>query len=151
MSYHTSPHLTNYLTLHHTLLYTLPYHTIPYTLPYLKPYILPYFTLHLTLPYALPYLTSYLTLHHTLPYLTFMGRWSTRANRAKIQGAAAASRCFLECLRVIHAKRNLKSSSAFIWREFFGKGPSDLWKRLQKKPFSNKFQFWNLWLYIYNY
>ncbi len=42
------------------------------------------------------------------------GSWSTRAHRAKYQGAVAVSRCFLEYLGVICAKRNFRSSSTFI-------------------------------------
>ncbi len=72
------------------------------------------------------------------------GGWSTQPHRAKTRDTAAVSRRFLEYLSVICAKRNFKSSSTFIWRKFFCKGPSDLWKRPQKKPFSNKFRCWNM-------
>ncbi len=73
--------------------------------------------------------------------------WSeslTPAHQAKTRGVVAAiSHRFLEYLSVICAKRNFKFFSTFIWRKIFCKGP-DLWKRLQKKPCSNKFQCWNM-------
>ncbi len=63
------------------------------------------------------------------------GEW--RCPRADGQhGRKPGRRRFLvEYLSVICTKRNFKSSSTFIWRKFFLKGPSDRWKRRQKKPF----------------
>ncbi len=45
--------------------------------------------------------------------LKYEGGWSTWAHQVKTQGAAAASRRFLEYLSVICAKRNFISSSTF--------------------------------------
>ncbi len=47
------------------------------------------------------------------------GGWSTRVHHAKTRGTAVVLRRFLEYLCVISAKSNFKSSSTFIWENFW--------------------------------